>query len=173
MKKLIFIILSIMLLSGFATAQDDPMERVGFRGWGPRLGATIDPDQVHFGAHIDFGNFARHIRLQPNFELGIGDDVILAAANLEGHYRFSANWDVWTPYLGGGLGINIYNFDSDNNGVGNGNDEIDDTQTELGLNAVGGIEKGLSNGDRFFLELKIGFADSPDFKITAGWTFFH
>ncbi len=43
----------------------------------------------------------------------------------------------------------------------------------MGLNVLGGIEKGLSDGDRFFTEAKLGFADAPDFKLTVGWTFYH
>ena len=46
-----------------------PGSDIGFRGWGPRLGVSINPDQFHFGAHLDFGNFARHVRFQPNIEL--------------------------------------------------------------------------------------------------------
>jgi len=38
---------------------------------------------------------------------------------------------------------------------------------------LGGIEKGLSSGSRFFLEGKVGFIDAPDFQINAGWTFGH
>lgn len=38
----------------------------------------------------------------------------------------------------------------------------------------GGIEKGLSSGDRFFIEGKLGLVDeSPDVKTTVGWTFHH
>jgi hypothetical protein len=64
----------LVAASGVARAED-----VGYRGWGPRVGVTMDPDQVHFGAHIDSGNLARHIRLQPNVEVGIGDDLTLVA----------------------------------------------------------------------------------------------
>ena len=167
-KKTMLVALLILMLPTILLAQSDAAERVGFRGWGPRVGLTLDPDQIHFGGHLDFGNFAEHIRLQPNFELGLGDNLLLAAVNLEGVYRFAANWDVWTPYAGGGLGINYYDWeDGPGRGFGGG------SSTELGVNAVGGIEKGLSNGDRFFIEVKLGFADSPDFKATVGWTFFH
>jgi hypothetical protein len=36
-----------------------------------------------------------------------------------------------------------------------------------------GIGKGsaLSKSGHFFLEGKLGLADAPDFKATAGWTF--
>jgi opacity protein-like surface antigen len=155
-----FVILAVLFGAGAAGAQDE----VGYRGWGPRVGATIEPDQVHFGAHMDFGHFAEHIRFQPNVEVGVGDDLTLVALNFEGSYRFRENWDVWTPYAGGGLGINFLSFDIE--GL------EDDTDTDFGLNLMAGIERGISGGDRFFLEAKVGLADSPDMKLTAGWTFF-
>ncbi len=146
--------------TGHAQSEDN-----GFKGWGPRLGITVDPDQIHFGAHADFGNFAEHLRFQPNVELGFGDDLTVGALNLEVNYRVRETWDVWTPYVGGGLGIIFIDYDG--KGVG------DDSDTELGASLLGGIEKGLSNGNRFFLEAKLGLADAPDFKFTAGWTFGH
>ena len=161
-------LLAVTLAFGSSAAQtdSDPGSDVGFRGWGPRVGLTIDPDQVHFGAHMDYGNFAQHVRFQPNIEVGIGDDLTLIALNFEAAYRFRQNWDVWSPYLGGGLGVNIANWD--NNGRG------DDSSTDLGVSVLGGIEKGLSSGDRFFVESKLGVVDeSPDVKLTVGWTFYH
>lgn len=145
------------------TALADPYSDVGYRGWGPRLGLTIDPDQFHVGAHLDFGNFARHVRFQPNIELGFGDNLTLVATNFEAAYRFRENWDVWTPYLGGGLGLNFASYD----GPG------DNSNTDIGINFMGGVERGLSNGDRFFTEVKLGVVDSPDVKVTVGWTFYH
>ena len=158
--------LAILLLAALAVPgalAQESYNQPGFRGWGPRLGATVDPDQVHFGLHVDVGNFAEHIRFEPNFELGFGDNVTLAAINFDALYRFASNWDVWSPYLGGGLGVNTYSFDIE--GVGN------HSETELGVNLIGGIERGLASGDRFFIVGKIGLADAPDFKVTVGWTF--
>lgn len=149
---------------GPALALADAGARVGFRGWGPRVGLSLNPDQVHFGAHLDFGTFANHIRFQPNFEWGFGDHMSLFTVNAEAAYRFSSLWDVWTPYLGGGLGPNIKSIDNAGDG---------DSQTDLGVNLLGGIEKGLSNGDRFFLEGKFSLNDVPDAKVTVGWTFYH
>ena len=163
MKKL-RLTLTVLLLFGssYAVAQES---NTGFRGWGPRVGLTVDPDQVHFGAHIDFGNFAQRLRFQPNFELGIGDDLTVGAANFEVNYRFREQWDVWTPYLGGGVGVLF--IDHDTEGIGDGSD------TEFGASVLGGIEKGISGGDRFFLETKLGLVDAPDLKLTVGWTFGH
>jgi opacity protein-like surface antigen len=175
-----FVLIAVLALMIPTAVNADPLTKTGWRGWGPRVGVTLDPDQIHFGAHVDFGNFAEHIRFQPNVEVGIGDNLTIVALNFEGAYRFSSRWDVWTPYAGGGLGINFVSFDNDHDhaegafAAGPMHDvEGDDSSTDIGLNLLGGIEKGLKNGHRFFLEGKLGLADSPDLKFTAGWTFFH
>jgi hypothetical protein len=160
----VIILMALTLAPGAARAarESDPGSDIGFRGWGPRLGVSINPDQFHFGAHLDFGNFARHVRFQPNIELGLGDHVTLLTINAEAAYRFLSSWEVWTPYLGGGLGVNVKSFNNSNN-----------SETDLGVNVLAGIEKGLSSGDRFFLEAKFSLNDVPDAKVTVGWTFYH
>jgi opacity protein-like surface antigen len=167
-KVLLITVLAAALTLALAPAvsradMDDPGSKVGFRGWGPRVGLTFNPDQFHFGAHMDFGNFWEHVRFQPNVEIGFGDDLTLFAINAEAAYRFASRWDVWTPYLGGGVGANIVSAD-------NGSRSSD---TDFGASILGGIEKGLANGHRFFIEAKLGLADSPDLKGTVGWTFYH
>lgn len=162
--RLILLAAGMTVALGPSLALAGPYTDVGFRGWGPRVGLSLNPDQVHFGAHLDFGNFARHVRFQPNVELGFGDHVKLLTVNAEAAYRFSSGSDVWSPYLGGGLGPNIKSVDNGRNNR---------TQTDLGVNLLGGIEKGLSNGDRFFVEGKVSLNDVPDAKATIGWTFYH
>lgn len=164
MKKhiLFFSLFALILFPIVASAQDN---RMGFRGWGPRMGLTVDPDQFHFGAHADFGYLAERLRFQPNFELGIGDDMTVGAANFEVNYRFRDNWDVWTPYFGGGIGIMF--VDRDTRGFGDG------SSSDVGASILGGIEKSISSGNRFFLESKLRLVDAPDVKITMGWTFGH
>ena len=154
--------LAVALIPAFALAGPDT--DVGFRGWGPRVGLSLNPDQVYFGAHLDFGNFAGHVRFQPNLELGFGDHLKLFTVNAEAAYRFSSQWDVWTPYLGGGVGANIKSYDAGGH---------NNSQTDLGVNLLGGLEKGLSGGDRFFIEAKVSLNDVPDAKIAVGWTFYH
>jgi len=90
--------------------------------------------------------------------------MTLLAINGEAHYRFFADWDRWSPYAGGGLGLNL--LSDDDEGL------RDDTDSELGLSALGGIERYLANGNRFFIEGKAGLVDSPDLKLSVGWTFF-
>jgi len=58
--------------------------------------------------------------------------------------------------------------------VGNDNNGLrDGSNTEVGLNLLGGIDRGLSDGSRFFIETKLGLVDAPDVKFTVGWTFPH
>lgn len=137
---------------------------IGYRGWGPRVGLTVDPDQVHVGFHADFGHFANHVRFQPNFEIGFGDGWTVGAFNAEAAYRFSGEWEAWSPYLGGGIGLNFIGHED--------RGFRDRSDTEAGLNLIGGLERGLAGGDRFFTEAKLGLANSPDLKLTVGWTFY-
>ncbi len=132
-------------------------------GWGGRVGATLDPEQVHVGFHLDLGDIAERLRLQPNVEIGFGDNATLVAINPEVFYLFTPH-NRWTPYAGGGLGINIINWD-DKAGM------ADNTETEIGLNLLGGIETKISDTTKFFGEVKFGVGDSPDAKFAVGLTF--
>lgn len=161
MKSLCSVVAGLLLISGVASAS--PETKTGFIGWGPRAGMTFNPDQFHFGAHIDFGNFAQHVRVQPNVEMGFGDDLIVATANLEIAYRLGRYWSAWTPFVGGGPSFAYYREDSKGN---------DDSQSDSGFNLIVGIDRGFSNGNRLFLETTFGLGDVPDFKLTVGWTFF-
>jgi len=134
---------------------------VGLRGIGPRVGYTINPDQVHIGAHIDFGDLTENLMMQPNLEIGFGDNLTTIAPSFEVDYRFRSDWGVWTPYLGGGIGPVFY---SAKNGG---------STSDLGLYLQFGIGKGglWQQAGRFFIEGKLGLADAPDAKLTVGWTF--
>ncbi len=138
-------------------------EGLQYLGWGPRLGATMNPDQFHFGAHADFGQVGSHARLQPNLELGLGDGLTLLSMNLNAAYRLGSHWESWSPYIGAGAGYEV--FGSEDTGL------RDVSKSGVGLNVLGGFERGMASGSRFFLEGKVGFIEAPDFKVTAGWTF--
>jgi hypothetical protein len=128
---------------------------LGFRSWGLRGGVTIDPDQVHVGVHINAGEFAPHVRFQPSFEVGFGNDVIVGAINIDALYTFRKR--SWRPYLGGGLGLALV----DSSGM-----RRDDFNVEAGLNLIGGFEWGPRG--RYLLELCAGVGDIPSLKVTAG-----
>ncbi len=162
--RMILLPAAIGLVLGPALALATPGTGGGFRGWGPRIGLSVDPDQVHFGAHLDLGQLANRVRFQPNVEFGFSDRLKLATFNAEAAYRFSGRWDVWSPYLGGGVGANIKSVDHSSN---------NSSHTDIGLSVLGGIERALSSRDRFFIEMKFSLNDVPDAKVTVGWTFHH
>ncbi|MBI4551506.1 MAG: hypothetical protein HY710_04515 [Candidatus Latescibacteria bacterium] len=128
--------------------------RVGLRG-----GATIEPDQVHIGFHVQT-MIVPQWRFQPNVEIGVNDDVTLIALNPELNYLFVTRTRV-KPYLGVGPGINI--VDSRR--------PFGRTDTEVGINFVFGFEIPLRSVHTFMTELKVGVGDSPDLKMTFGVTF--
>ena len=149
----------VLAATGAISAQD-----FGYRGWGPRVGLSLDPDQAYAGIHLDLGEFARNVRFQPNVEIGMGDDQVLLALNLEAAYLFPVKQS-WMPYAGGGLGLNYVNFDEPRGFSG------DDDDTDVGLNILGGVQRVRAGAPDFFLELKLGLSDSPDAKFAVGWTF--
>jgi len=161
MKKVILTSLLVGLLcSATAFAGNRP---AGFRGVGPRLGVTVNPDQFHFGGHIDFGDLAENLMILPNLEIGIGDNLTTVAPSFELDYRFRSDWGAWTPYLGGGIGPVFYSA------------KHGGSSSELGLYLQFGIGRGSSGSQsgHFFIEGKLGLVDAPDFKATVGWTFGH
>ena len=129
--------------------------------FGARAGLTANPDQIHFGAHAKVLEMAPGLLFLPNIEIGLGDDAMLLAFNAEFTYTFSeTQWRRWHPYAGGGLGVNVLEPDAA------------DSRTDVGLNALIGVSKVLNIGHEFFAELKLGLEDSPDLKLTLGFSFF-
>ena len=146
----------IAILSTPAHAQGTA--KVGYRGFGVRVGLSSNPDQVYAGVHWDLGEFARNVRFRPNVEIGFGDHVTLIQANAEVHYVFS-KVQVWKPYVGGSAGI-VYDDPSEGS-----------SDTNLSLMGVGGVETKLKSATAFFIEGKVGLtSDDPDFKFGVGWT---
>jgi hypothetical protein len=155
------IITSLVIILLFGLTASAGTRSAGFYGVGPRVGFTVNPDQIHFGGHIDFGEIATNLMMVPNLEVGFGDNLTTIAPSFELDYRFRSDWGVWTPYLGGSAGPIFYSA------------KHGGSDTKFGFYIEGGIMKGLSgeNSGYFFIEAKLGLGDAPDAKFTAGWTF--
>ncbi len=147
----------LLLLPALAQAQP-----VG-NGVGPRVGFSIDPDQLVVGGHLTFGEVAPNLTFDPNLELGFGDDVTVIAAGLDLHYHFVVNDTRWRPYVGAGMGVHFISFDAPPG--------VDDAETEVGGNFIVGAGAPTSSGNRFFGEMKFGLGDVPTLKMIVGWTF--
>lgn len=151
----LLVVPALLVLAANGAAADAALRS----GWGPRIGFTSNPDQLHLGAHTVFRDVANPLLFQASMEFGVGDDRTLAAFQADVAYPFSTMWGRWSPFAGGGLGLFV---------------EGDDGRrgTEVGTNLLTGLERSLSNGDRLLLEGRIGLFGSPDFKLTFGYTFF-
>ena len=123
------------------------------RSVGVRAGASVDPDQFYFGAHVETRPLVDRIHFRPNVEIGVGDDTTLVAFNFDLAYKFKES-SRWTPYAFGGPALNIINAN-------------DDTDAAGGFNFGLGIE----HRQGLFGELKVGVIDSPSFKIGIGYRF--
>jgi hypothetical protein len=139
-----------------------PMAHAGatIGGAGPRVGVSIDPDQFVFGGQLIIGELAPDLTFDPSLEFGFGDNVTVIAMNLDMHYHFTVEGSAWRPYAGAGLGLAFIEVDE-----GGGSD------TEVGLNLVGGAGVPTQSGNRFFGELRLGLGDIPEVKLIAGWNF--
>jgi len=139
-----------------------PGSGLGFEQWGVRVGATSDVDQVVGGVQFNFGEVVRDLRLQPDVELGAGDDATTLYGTVPVYYRFRAR--SMTPYAGGGLALGWVDRDLPPGATG------DESSFEVGARATGGLEWQRRKGE-FFVELSLGFGDVQDVRAVAAWMF--
>jgi hypothetical protein len=132
--------------------------------FGPRIGISSSPDQFVVGGQIEFPEFAPHLTVDPNVELGFLDHQTVISLNADFFYHFPIEGSLWSPYAGMGLSLNVTQFDSDVFGPV-------DSQTDAGANLVLGAGVPTRSGNRFFGELRAGLGDIPSLKIMAGWNF--
>lgn len=125
---------------------------------GVRAGFSADPEQFHFGGHIETRPLLERLTFRPNAEIGVGDNVTVFTANLEFVYSIPLSGEPWRIYFGAGPALVVYSVDNgpgDNDGAGGGFNIV------LGAQHSGGL----------FGEIKVGFADSPELKVTVGFAF--
>lgn len=158
MKKLFPITITLLLtaLAAPAAAQD-----IAYRGFGVRAGAGDDPDQVIGGVQFDFGEIIENLRLQPNLELGIGDDTTVISATVPVFYRYPIERLV--VYGGGGLTVGWIDRDAD---FAAGDESDFDIAPMLGA----GVEWPAGGGD-LFVELDGTGGDFPGLKLMVGYMF--
>ena len=127
---------------------------------GLRAGFSGDPDQFLFGGQIEPDPIAKNIHIVPSAEVGLGDELFSLAFQGDFQYRFETGGGV-RPYAGAGLAVTY--FDPDFEGA--------DSETEFGVNALGGLYFG--NKTPMFVDVKLGLTDEvPDFKAVFGINFF-
>ncbi|MCP4293766.1 MAG: hypothetical protein GY780_18205 [bacterium] len=155
-QKALLIVATILTLTvSLVQAQDFSV--------GPRIGYTKwdDVSQVHFGGHLNTGDIFPNIAFRSSAELGFGDGYTIVAVNGDVVYRFTElTTPPWGFYSGASLAA-IY-LDHD----------LIDSNVDLGFSGVAGVTKKLDERHGLLGEIRIGLVDSPDVKITFGYTFF-
>jgi hypothetical protein len=129
------------------------------QGVGVQAGVSADPDQFVMGVHYESGFIADRVSFRPGLDIGLGDDITTLAVNFDLLYTFRTARSAWSPFVGGGPAINVYNVDRGRND--------DDSEVEPGLNFLAGVK----HDEGFFAEVRFGAINSPDFKFVAGWRF--
>lgn len=152
-------VLPLVTLSIPARAADGSLLAIG-----PRVGFSIDPDQIVFGGQLQVGEIAPQMTFDPSLEFGFGDDVTVIAMNFDLHYHLALRDSDWRPYFGAGIGIAFEEVD-------NPPPFSDDSDTEVGGNLVGGASVRTRGGSDFFGELRLGLGDIPSLKMSVGWNF--
>ena len=132
--------------------------------FGPRAGVSIDPDQLVVGGQLSLQEFAPDWSFDPSLELGVGDHLTVIAFNLDAYYHLRLAGSDWRPYLGAGLGVDFLSWDEP---LG----KRDDSDTEIGLNAVAGFTIPAGPGDHWFTELRFGIGNIPTLKFVGGFNF--
>jgi hypothetical protein len=133
-------------------------------GIGPRVGFSVDPDQIVFGGHAVIGEIAPSVTFDPSLEFGFGDNSTVVAMNFDAHYHATLANSDWRPYFGAGIGVNFFSHD-------NPAPFRDDSDTNVGGNLILGAGIPTRSGNRFFTELRLGLGDIPSLKMIAGWNF--
>jgi len=144
-KKALFL---LVIMLSFSTGSAMAQMRLGLRA-----GGTVNPEQFHFGAHVISDPLIENFTFRPNLEVGVSKFVVVAA-NFEFVYSIQVKNKPFSVYAGLGPSV-IVAADSNNADAGGG------------LNILFGMEH--KNG--FMGEMKVGAIDSPDLKITIGYTF--
>ncbi len=130
-------------------------------GAGPRVGLSIQPDQLVVGGQLSM-TVAPDWSVDPSLELGFGDGQSDLAINFDGYYHLRLAESDWRPYVGGGIAIN-------NASVDRPAPERDFSDTELGLNAVLGFTAPSTGGHLWFAEMRLGLGDlNPSLKVMGG-----
>ncbi|HEY7530804.1 MAG TPA: hypothetical protein VIC56_09025 [Gemmatimonadota bacterium] len=123
------------------------------RGFGVRIGADLENDNVLLGGHANLGFLTSAIRFQPNAAIGLGGDDDTFGVNVEFQY-FTSPGMPFEPYVGGGIGFL----------TGGGEDGAV-------LDGVAGVEADVSSRLDWFAEGRLLIGDEIHPRIETGFTF--
>lgn len=157
--------------------QADQTGGLGLKGLGVRIGLT-DPEggssALMYGVHLDAGELVNHVHLVPSVEYwNVGNDVAQYNSDLSDlAFRLGVNFDFplqdqrMVPYLGGGIGLHRFSFDTNVPGVDSSSD------TKFGIDIQGGARNQFTPNLSLFGELGYSFvSDANQLRLLGGLTY--
>ncbi|PSQ82508.1 MAG: hypothetical protein BRD44_07995 [Bacteroidetes bacterium QS_7_67_15] len=174
-------LLALLLLAAAPQARGQAQIELG-----PRVGYEIDQlNAFALGGDVRVSTAALPVQLNGSVDYFFLDDAsfsdnagnsVEASQNLlkfavNGLFQFGIDNQYFTPYAGPGLSITRYSVDSDADIDGQGMDLGSGSETDVGLNAVGGAEFGVG-GLRPFVQAEfVLLGDYEPVQFTAGLLF--
>ncbi|MBA2564304.1 MAG: hypothetical protein H0V09_02620 [Gemmatimonadetes bacterium] len=122
------------------------------RGFGARIGADLESDNLLLGGHVNLGFLTPAIRFQPNAAIGLGGDEESFGVNVEFQYFLSPG-AAFEPYVGGGIGF-----------LTGGN------ESGAVLDGVFGLEADVSSTLDWFAEGRLLIGDDIHPRLETGFT---
>jgi hypothetical protein len=153
---------AFMLLCALALMATAPAHAFGLSGFGGKLGYLRAEDlggTATFGGHLEFERSGSRFHLQPSVMYWKEDGISDLSVNGDVYYHFASEGQV-TPYLGAGLGANIFD-----------NEFTDQSDTELGANLFGGMRMPALGNHYFFMEARLTASEIGQFSVLGGMTF--
>lgn len=139
----LLLLTALLVVPAYADAQG-----IGFQG-----GATVDPEQIFVGTHVETGEIFRNFRFRPGIDGGFGGDYSLATINIEFLYHIEVGRSGWALYQGGGPAVVLLRRQEDTN-----------------VHAGTFITFGFAHESGFFTDFKLGSLQSPTLKFAVGFT---
>jgi len=133
----------------------------GLTGVGGSLGYANPEDldgTTALGVHAVLEQQGTRVHLDPNMHYWHVNGVSDVSPNMDLTYHFRPE-DRWTPYLGGGVGMNFVH-----------NRRIERDKSDLGVNAIAGLRFPASAG-KYFLEGRYTASELSQVSLATGITF--
>jgi hypothetical protein len=153
MKKLVTAVFGVVFSLGVGTADALAQQAHSGLGFGVRGGFGLDPDQFVVGAQFSLGKTLQIFRVVPSVDVGFGDNVTTIDFNGDFLVRLIVEDTSFGFYGGGGPTVAYVDVDGG------------DSQWELGLSLVVGVQTPIIPRRATNIEARFGVGDIPDFRL--------
>ena len=143
------------------TALPQSARAYGLSGVGGMVGYSTPQDldgTASVSVHAELEQPGTRLHLVPNMMYWNVDRVRDVAPNLDAYYHFRPE-SKWTPYVGGGLGLNFVH-----------DARVEQSNTDLGVNMMGGVVFPTS-ANHYFIEGRYTASDISQVSLRTGMTF--